>query len=219
MPLAVRLTASAVSGGTEPPDFKPGGMLARSVSSLVDPAGRLGKLQETGAVMIWTEEAVETARQLWREGKSASQIAKEIGAETRSMVIGKLHRLGIAGTGKGRGNRQGRAGMSKAQMRAQRERRVQAAKAAAPKVEPKPKPVITRPIESYKPIARKTFDELESSDCRFPVGNETPFMFCAAPAVEGKPYCSDCCRVAYSAPVVRPPRATLVPTFRQFERT
>ena len=46
--------------------------------------------------MSWTEERVETLKTMWTEGKSASQIAKELGGVTRNAVIGKVHRLGLS---------------------------------------------------------------------------------------------------------------------------
>ena len=47
--------------------------------------------------MSWTDERVETLKSMWTEGKSASQIAKELGGVTRNAVIGKVHRLGLSG--------------------------------------------------------------------------------------------------------------------------
>jgi GcrA cell cycle regulator len=46
--------------------------------------------------MSWTDERVETLRLMWIDGKSASQIAKELGGVTRNAVIGKVHRLGLS---------------------------------------------------------------------------------------------------------------------------
>ncbi len=46
--------------------------------------------------MSWTDERVEMLRVMWSEGKSASQIAKELGGITRNAVIGKVHRLGLS---------------------------------------------------------------------------------------------------------------------------
>ncbi|MEM9641658.1 MAG: GcrA family cell cycle regulator [Pseudomonadota bacterium] len=46
--------------------------------------------------MSWTDERVETLKTMWTEGKSASQIAKELGGVTRNAVIGKVHRLGLS---------------------------------------------------------------------------------------------------------------------------
>ena len=46
--------------------------------------------------MSWTDERVEMLKVMWSEGKSASQIAKELGGVTRNAVIGKVHRLGLS---------------------------------------------------------------------------------------------------------------------------
>src|SRR5271155_5354839 len=48
--------------------------------------------------MSWTDEKIEQLKQHWTEGKSASQIASLLGQGlTRNAVIGKVHRLGLAG--------------------------------------------------------------------------------------------------------------------------
>jgi len=48
--------------------------------------------------MIWTDEQIETLRTLWRDGKPASEIAVFIGCDiSRNAIIGKAHRLGLAG--------------------------------------------------------------------------------------------------------------------------
>jgi GcrA cell cycle regulator len=45
----------------------------------------------------WNEERIEALTKMWREGLSASQVARQLGGVSRSAVIGKVHRLGIAG--------------------------------------------------------------------------------------------------------------------------
>ena len=47
--------------------------------------------------MAWTDDRVSTLRRLWASGRSASQIADELGGVTRNAVIGKVHRLGLSG--------------------------------------------------------------------------------------------------------------------------
>ena len=48
--------------------------------------------------MSWTDERIEALKHHWMEGKSASQISAVLGAGlTRNAVIGKVHRLGLAG--------------------------------------------------------------------------------------------------------------------------
>ena len=49
------------------------------------------------SAMAWSDERVELLKQLWSEGKSASQIAQRLGGVTRNAVIGQVHRLGLAG--------------------------------------------------------------------------------------------------------------------------
>ena len=46
--------------------------------------------------MSWTDDRVELLKNMWGEGQSASQIAKELGGVTRNAVIGKVHRLGLS---------------------------------------------------------------------------------------------------------------------------
>ena len=47
--------------------------------------------------MAWTRERVEILIDLWKMGKSASQIADELGeGVSRNAVIGKIHRLGLS---------------------------------------------------------------------------------------------------------------------------
>ncbi len=47
--------------------------------------------------MEWNEEHVTTLTRLWRDGYSASQVARQLGGVSRSAVIGKVHRLGLTG--------------------------------------------------------------------------------------------------------------------------
>ena len=46
--------------------------------------------------MVWTDHRVDELKKLWNEGKTASQIADELGDVTRNAVIGKAHRLGLS---------------------------------------------------------------------------------------------------------------------------
>jgi len=49
------------------------------------------------ASSTWNDDRVDTLTRLWREGLSASQIARNLGGVTRNAVIGKIHRLGLSG--------------------------------------------------------------------------------------------------------------------------
>ncbi|MBA3898313.1 MAG: GcrA cell cycle regulator [Sphingomonadaceae bacterium] len=45
--------------------------------------------------MAWTDERIEQLKTMWAGGKTASQIADELGGVSRNAVIGKAHRLGL----------------------------------------------------------------------------------------------------------------------------
>jgi len=46
------------------------------------------------------------------------------------------------------------------------------------------------------------FDSLRAGMCKFPLGgiDDAPEQFCGEPAVEGKPYCFECAKRAYTRP-------------------
>lgn len=46
---------------------------------------------------LWSEERVQELKRLWAEGYSAGAIAEIFGDKTRNAVIGKVHRINLAG--------------------------------------------------------------------------------------------------------------------------
>jgi len=89
--------------------------------------------------MSWTDERVETLKTMWNDGKSASQIAKELGGVTRNAVIGKVHRLGLSN----------RTQPSKAAKEAK-----PAAEAAPAKPKPAPKPAAEKAV-AFQPMSSR----------------------------------------------------------------
>lgn len=45
---------------------------------------------------MWDDERIALLTRLWQDGRTATQIAKRLGNCSRSAVIGKVHRLGLA---------------------------------------------------------------------------------------------------------------------------
>jgi GcrA cell cycle regulator len=156
--------------------------------------------------MSWTDERVQMLSKLWLEGRSASQIATELGmGVTRNAVIGKVHRLGLAGRPKA-------AVPTAAPAR-------KAVKPAARAHEPvfaepvfesaPPLPVTLKPIVSAPALAdfeapvceQVTIMELRESSCRWPMGDPTSadFRYCGARTPVGScgPYCSAHARLAF----------------------
>lgn len=176
--------------------------------------------------MSWTDERVEKLKELWAEGKSASQIAKEMGGVTRNAVIGKVHRLGLSNRGPGTGEEQKAEAAPKPAPAAAAPAPEQPA-APAPEAQPEaPAPVVRRtpPVirDATQPrapgaptpeeeAARKTLAEIEKIArriglleltervCKWPIGdpNDDDFAFCGLPSVPGKPYCPHHVGVAF----------------------
>jgi GcrA cell cycle regulator len=155
---------------------------------------------------MWTDEKVELLRQMWLDGKSASQIASELGdGVTRNAVIGKVHRLGLSG-------------------------RVKTSAPTAPRIRHKPahapRPVAPRsvgggfrgntalamardPMAEAEPELREdvvipmslrvTIVELRETMCRWPLGDPTSpdFRYCGIQSQSDGPYCVHHGRMAY----------------------
>ena len=144
----------------------------------------------------WTPEAIATLTQMWRQGYSASQVAKKLGnGISRNAVIGKAHRLGLAGRDKpsspaGHGNALNiRAAASK-----DRSGRVKG-RPSRPKGQPKVKVArksAPAPVE-YVPGPGVSYDALQPrGQCRWPVGDpaEPDFHYCGAKPDTGSSYCA-----------------------------
>lgn len=95
--------------------------------------------------MSWTDERVELLTKLWSEGKSASEIAAELGEVTRNAVIGKINRMGL--------KKAAQAEESPAKAEKLEEKPVEKPKAT--KAKTKPKPVEDKVEEEKAPIETK----------------------------------------------------------------
>jgi GcrA cell cycle regulator len=157
--------------------------------------------------MTWTDERVEMLKKLWADGLSASQIAAELGGVTRNAVIGKVHRLGLAGRAKAPSSTVPRARKSRAHSHVLRLGRSairgNTALAHAYEFEVEPEP---EPIDNVIPLGqRRTLLELTEETCRWPIGDPgtADFFFCGGQTVTGLPYCAYHSRVAYQPPNFR----------------
>ena len=165
--------------------------------------------------MSWTDERVEQLKQLWLDGRSASQIANELAnGITRNAVIGKVHRLGLSGRVKTQSASTPRPRPAKQHHHQHQQNRPTSrggsggggtpmtrgatALAYAPMAEAMPD---QRPIEDVViPMsARVTIMELKEAMCRWPMGDPTnaEFRYCGAESPSGGSYCAFHARVAY----------------------
>jgi GcrA cell cycle regulator len=160
--------------------------------------------------MSWSDERVEILRKLWVDGLSASQIAKQLGGVTRNAVIGKVHRLGLAG----------RATPSRPIPNATRKRPAAVAKPVIVEVEAI-EPIIeeVEVITPIEPVITSIINEptiinvpkrdnsgaligvldLMPNMCKWPIGDPTDpeFGFCGAKSHASWPYCKEHGEIAY----------------------
>ena len=170
----------------------------------------------------WSEDRVSTLKQLWADGLSASQIAARLGmGVTRNAVIGKVHRLNLAG----RATPQ-RAAQPRTPRKASREPSAPGARApsmptagatalkpfaqvnAAPRAMTLPEPKPLRLVDSARD-GRVTILHLTEKTCKWPIGDpmRDDFCFCGHGPRDGSPYCEYHARMAYQPPQSRIRRA------------
>ena len=166
--------------------------------------------------MAWTDERIETLRKGWEGGKTASQIAEELGeGVSRNAVIGKAHRLGLQARPSPVKGGEGEAveavaaapaAKPPAAPRAKPEA-VEAPVVAAPVEKPAPRRA-TRAVANAKP-AKTTLLDLSERVCKWPIGHpgEPDFHFCGQPSKPSFPYCEEHCLVAYQAQLPRRDRS------------
>jgi GcrA cell cycle regulator len=142
----------------------------------------------------WTEERVEELKTRFVAGESGSEICRAMHARSRSAVIGKLHRLGLS--------RLARPPVNGA-IRKQKKKKLHLVNHASHfRFEEQTDAMIedNQNQENRDFKNPKRLLELTERDCRWPgPGAGLALWFCAAPAVDGQPYCGAHCAIAYGA--------------------
>ncbi|MFT4716408.1 MAG: GcrA cell cycle regulator [Paracoccaceae bacterium] len=177
--------------------------------------------------MSWTDDRVDVLKTMWGSGKSASQIAKELGGVTRNAVIGKVHRLGLSNrattSAKPTTKEKPAAKDTAAKVSAPKAKKVEPVVAAEPAAKPVHLPLRRPIIKAGQPLppqpsanevsaeALATVKEVEKTAkqlnlmeltervCKWPVGDPATenFWFCGHPVQQGKPYCDAHVAVAF----------------------
>ena len=172
--------------------------------------------------MSWTDDRVELLKKLWTEGLSASQIAGRLGGVSRNAVIGKVHRLGLAG----------RANHPRGKTARPRPRIGKINRVPKPRLSQFGNPLVRQLYqvegEGYVPppeeldipaSERVPLVELTECSCRWPIGDPqtSEFGFCSNKKVPGLPYCEIHARRAFQPPQSRSRRDQRVPEPTQVE--
>lgn len=142
--------------------------------------------------MSWTDERIEQLKSLWTEGLSASHIAKMMGGGiSRNAVIGKVHRLGLAGRA--------------IAPRAERVR-LHGASRHSPRLRVPEPPIIEEDPIILEDGSFATVLTINDRMCRWPIGDpaENEFHFCGRSPKNGSPYCEAHSRKAFQPHQLRP---------------
>ncbi|WP_395682256.1 GcrA family cell cycle regulator [Inquilinus sp.] len=142
--------------------------------------------------MSWTEERVAQLRQLWGNGKSASEIAEILGGVSRNAVIGKAHRLELSG----------RPSPIK-RKEDEEEEEVAVATPVAAEAQPAAavEKVAAKPVPERK-SGGATILNLTERMCKWPIGDprDKDFHFCGKASHANFPYCIEHAQIAYQPP-------------------
>ncbi|WP_165184765.1 GcrA family cell cycle regulator [Caulobacter soli] len=158
--------------------------------------------------MSWTDERTATAKKMWIDGYSATQIAKQLGDVSRNAVIGKVQRLGLLKTRRAASS-PGSQVVAKpsrpagADAKSVRNRQINAQLRTVVAAAPPSAPATVKPVLRLVDTPTTTLEGLGRHACKWPIGDPAAdgFGFCGRRTVET--YCPDHARVAYSP---RPPR-------------
>jgi GcrA cell cycle regulator len=140
---------------------------------------------------MWTDERVDQLKSLWTEGLSASQIARVLGGVTRNAVIGKVHRLGLAGRA--------------APTRIDRPRLPSAPRLHHLRIREPELPVVEEEPITLEDGSFVGVLTINDRMCRWPIGDPSgdEFHFCGHNPKSGSPYCEAHARKAYQPPQAR----------------
>jgi GcrA cell cycle regulator len=138
--------------------------------------------------MTWTNERIDQLKALWADGRSASAVAAELGQVTRNAVIGKVHRLRLAGR-----PRPSRSHAASRRSTATRRPRRRAALSIHARLPRSPMEVVSAlPELCPAPQIPVTIATLTADTCRWPEGDpKAPgFHFCGRQTSPSRsPYC------------------------------
>ena len=168
--------------------------------------------------MSWTDERIALLKKMWKDGKSAADIAKALAkGVTRNAVIGKAHRMGLSNRPSPIKKTDAPAAKEpvKKELPKKEVLKKEVAKPVGKKLVP---PVVVSGVknplvrgelaeprkfekEAIPPGGGVALIDLTERMCRWPIGDprEDDFTFCGRGIRAGTPYCPDHAGAAYQS--------------------
>lgn len=165
--------------------------------------------------MSWTDERIALLKKMWKDGKSAAEIAKSLAkGVTRNAVIGKAHRMGLSGRPSpikkpAEAPKKEATKAPKKEVKEVKEVKVVAKKPVVPVVTGVKHNPLIREVAPPRPQAKEEFPadggvaliDLSERMCKWPFGDprEDVFTFCGRNIRPGTPYCPEHAGMAYQS--------------------
>jgi len=153
---------------------------------------------------LWTDERVERLKKLWAEGAQPRDMVTDLQVFSRSAIMGKVHRLGLAprrvpgsATWKRKSATPGGVNTRTGEVRTPRRRSAFYEMLKAMDDMPVDPVVEVEPIVNVE--KRVAFADLEDKHCRWPIGDpqDESFHFCGRNKGNGISYCDHHAQVAF----------------------
>jgi GcrA cell cycle regulator len=148
----------------------------------------------------WSEQQLTDLPRLWADGLPSAEIGRRIG-KSKNAILGKAHRLGLPDRPSPiplSSPTRYRAGSKSKVVVIKRAPKVTLPSLAAPRAATPPKLTVVRPVMQAPPPKPPTpMPSRYRDNCCWVLGDNKPWRYCDAPAVDGKPYCADHAKAAY----------------------
>jgi len=143
--------------------------------------------------MAWTNEMIDSLKEMWKKGLTTNEIAKELGVSKNS-IIGKVHRLNLTARPSPIKKKEKSTPKSMMNVLTQKSEAVSDEGSIGMRTS-------SLQTKSYKHTCIK-LSELDSHTCRWPIGDpkDENFCFCGKKVRAGETYCDEHAEIAYVKP-------------------
>lgn len=150
--------------------------------------------------MAWTDEMVDGLKEMWKQGLTTNEIAKNLGVSKNS-IVGKVHRLNLTARPSPIKKKDE---LPTEELKTEKENdTLKAAAKAVKKITINPIEIKQLPLENNKVVSScLKLTELDNHTCRWPLGDprDDNFCFCGKKVRGGQTYCEEHSAIAYVKP-------------------
>lgn len=152
--------------------------------------------------MAWTEEMIQSLKDMWKQGLTTNEIAKNLGVSKNS-IVGKVHRLNLTARPSPIKKKEEIAAEQAAAAAAAAEQAEKSSAKFTRKITINTVEIKTSETEKKSNSRGVELTELDNHTCRWPLGDprEENFCFCGKRVRGGQTYCEEHSAIAYVKPI------------------